>query len=103
MDKWWKNSVVYQVYPRSFMDADGDGFGDIPGVIQKLDYLKNLGIDVIWLSPVFDSPQDDNGYDIRDYRKVYDRFGTTGDLDVYKRQGLRNRGLDIILSQDTQE
>lgn len=96
MDKWWKNSVVYQVYPRSFMDADGDGFGDIPGVIQKLDYLKNLGIDVIWLSPVFDSPQDDNGYDIRDYRKVYDRFGTTGDLEklIYE---AHQRGIKIVL------
>ena len=70
-DKWWKNSVVYQIYPKSFQDSNGDGLGDLPGVISRLDYLKELGIDVIWLSPVFDSPQDDNGYDIRDYRKMF--------------------------------
>ena len=64
MKDWWKNSVVYQIYPRSFKDSNGDGFGDLPGVIEKLDYLKELGIDVIWLSPVFDSPQDDNGYEM---------------------------------------
>ena len=61
MSDWWKKSVVYQIYPRSFMDSNGDGFGDLQGIIQKLDYLKDLGIDVIWLSPVYDSPQQDNG------------------------------------------
>ena len=74
MRDWWKNSVVYQIYPRSFKDSNGDGFGDLRGVIEKLDYLKELGIDVIWLSPVFDSPQDDNGYDIRDYRSIYEKI-----------------------------
>ena len=81
MRDWWKNSVVYQIYPRSFKDSNGDGFGDLRGVIEKLDYLKELGIDVIWLSPVFDSPQDDNGYDIRDYRSIYEKFGTNEDME----------------------
>ncbi|WP_369902837.1 alpha-glucosidase [Bacillus manliponensis] len=77
--KWWKESVVYQVYPRSFMDSNGDGIGDLRGIITKLDYLKELGIDVIWLSPVYESPNDDNGYDISDYRKIMDEFGTMND------------------------
>ena len=80
MKNWWKDSVVYQIYPRSFKDSNGDGFGDLQGIIEKLDYLKELGIDVIWLSPVFDSPQDDNGYDIRDYRSVYAGFGSNEDM-----------------------
>ena len=95
-DKWWKNSVVYQIYPRSFQDSDGDGFGDLPGVISRLDYLKKLGIDVIWLSPVFDSPQDDNGYDIRDYRRIYDRFGTNGDMERLIAEAHR-RGIRVVL------
>ncbi len=78
--KWWQNSVVYQIYPRSFNDSNGDGLGDIKGIIDKLDYLKELGIDIIWLSPVFDSPQDDNGYDIADYRKIWKPFGTNDDM-----------------------
>ena len=86
MRDWWKNSVVYQIYPRSFKDSNGDGFGDLRGVIEKLDYLKELGIDVIWLSPVFDSPQDDNGYDIRDYRSIYEKFGTNEDMEELIRQ-----------------
>ena len=65
---WWKEAIVYQIYPRSFMDSNGDGIGDIPGIISKLDYLKELGIDVVWLCPCFKSPNDDNGYDISDYR-----------------------------------
>ena len=81
MKDWWKNSVVYQIYPRSFKDSNGDGFGDLQGIIEKLPYLQNLGIDVIWLSPVFDSPQDDNGYDISDYRKIYAGFGSNEDMD----------------------
>ena len=96
MDKWWKNAVVYQIYPRSFMDSNGDGFGDLPGVTQKLDYLKELGIDVIWLSPVFDSPQDDNGYDIRDYRKIYERFGTNEDMQELIDEAHR-RGIKVVL------
>lgn len=78
--EWWKKSVVYQVYPRSFKDTNGDGIGDVKGVTEKLDYLKELGINVIWLSPVFESPQDDNGYDISDYRKIWSTFGTNEDM-----------------------
>ena len=78
---WWKEAVVYQVYPRSFMDSDGDGVGDLAGITQRLDYLKELGIDVIWLSPVYRSPNDDNGYDISDYRAIMPDFGTMEDFD----------------------
>ena len=79
--KWWKEQVIYQIYPRSFYDSNGDGIGDIKGIILKLDYLKFLGIDIIWLSPHFDSPNDDNGYDIRDYRKIMEEFGDMNDFD----------------------
>ncbi|PLT33415.1 alpha-glucosidase [Bacillus sp. V5-8f] len=79
--KWWKESVVYQIYPRSFMDSNGDGIGDIPGIISKLDYLKHLGVDVVWLSPVYQSPNDDNGYDISDYQEIMEEFGTMEDWD----------------------
>lgn len=79
--KWWHNSVVYQIYPRSFCDSNNDGIGDLKGIISKLDYLKELGIDVIWLSPVYKSPNDDNGYDISDYRDIMDEFGTMEDMD----------------------
>lgn len=78
---WWKESVVYQIYPRSFMDSNGDGIGDLCGIIEKLPYLEELGINVIWLSPVYDSPNDDNGYDIRDYQKIMEEFGTMEDFD----------------------
>lgn len=78
---WWKESVVYQVYPRSFCDSNGDGIGDLNGITGKLDYLKELGIDVIWLSPVYKSPNDDNGYDISDYQAIMDEFGTMEDFD----------------------
>ena len=73
---WWKEVVAYQVYPRSFNDSNNDGIGDLPGVIEKLDYFKDLGIDVIWLSPMYKSPNDDNGYDISDYQDIMDEFGT---------------------------
>ncbi len=79
--QWWKESVVYQIYPRSFMDSNGDGIGDLQGIISKLDYLKELGINVIWLSPVYESPNDDNGYDISDYCKIMNEFGTMEDWD----------------------
>ena len=78
---WWKEAVVYQIYPRSFMDANGDGIGDINGITQKLEYLQELGIDVIWLSPVYQSPNDDNGYDISDYQAIMEEFGTMEDFD----------------------
>ena len=80
--KWWHSSVVYQIYPRSFCDSNNDGIGDLKGIISKLDYLKELGIDVIWLSPVYKSPNDDNGYDISDYRDIMDEFGTMEDMDL---------------------
>ncbi|KQB87455.1 glycoside hydrolase family 13 protein [Corynebacterium lowii] len=80
--QWWHDSVVYQVYPRSFRDSNGDGIGDIPGITQKLPYLKELGVDVVWLSPVYSSPNDDNGYDISDYRNIMADFGTLEDFDA---------------------
>ena len=79
--KWWKESVVYQIYPRSFCDSNGDGIGDLRGIISKLDYLERLGVDVLWLSPIYKSPNDDNGYDISDYRNIMDEFGTMDDFD----------------------
>lgn len=79
--KWWKEAVIYQIYPRSFCDSNGDGIGDLRGILSKLDYLQELGINVLWLSPIYQSPNDDNGYDISDYRKIMDDFGTMDDFD----------------------
>ena len=79
--KWWKESVVYQIYPKSFKDSNGDGIGDIRGIIQNLDYLKELGVNVLWISPMLESPQDDNGYDISDYRRIYKEYGTMEDYE----------------------
>ena len=79
--KWWKEAVVYQIYPRSFKDSNGDGIGDLPGIIQKLDYLKNLGVNVVWLCPVYKSPNDDNGYDISNYQDIMDDFGNMKDME----------------------
>jgi oligo-1,6-glucosidase len=93
---WWKDAVVYQIYPRSFLDGDGDGVGDLPGITAKLDYLKALGVDVVWLSPHFDSPNADNGYDIRDYRKVMAQFGTMADFDAML-AGMTARGIRLII------
>ena len=94
--QWWKNAVVYQVYPRSFQDSNGDGLGDIPGIIRRLDYLQTLGIDVIWLSPVYESPQDDNGYDISDYRGIFREFGTMEDMETLIREA-KARGIKIVM------
>ncbi|NRT75359.1 glycoside hydrolase family 13 protein [Clostridium beijerinckii] len=94
--KWWKESVVYQIYPRSFNDSNGDGIGDLKGIIEKLDYLKELGIDVIWLSPVYKSPNDDNGYDISDYEDIMDEFGTMEDMDELIKEG-KERGIKILM------
>ena len=77
--RWYKDAVIYQIYPRSFKDSNGDGIGDIRGIIEKLDYLKDLGINAVWLSPCYKSPNDDNGYDISDYRDIMDEFGTLED------------------------
>ena len=93
---WWKDAVVYQVYPRSFKDSNGDGIGDLKGITEKLDYLKGLGVDVIWLSPHYDSPNADNGYDIRDYRKVMTEFGTMADFDAML-QGIKARKMRLIV------
>ena len=95
-NKWWKKSVVYQIYPRSFADGNGDGIGDLKGIISKLDYIKNLGIDAIWLSPIFESPDRDNGYDVSDYRKIQPTFGTMEDFDELVNQ-VHSRGMKIIL------
>ncbi|ANU18760.1 glucohydrolase [Planococcus plakortidis] len=94
--EWWKKAVVYQIYPRSFMDSDGDGIGDLQGIISKLDYLKELGVDVLWLSPIYDSPNDDNGYDIRDYRKIMQEFGTMDDFDRML-DGIHERGMRLVM------
>ncbi|AUV80780.1 glucohydrolase [Salinigranum rubrum] len=81
-EEWWKEAVVYQIYPRSFNDSDGDGVGDLPGIVEKVEYLDSLGVDVVWLCPVYDSPNADNGYDIRDYRAIMDEFGTMADWET---------------------
>ncbi|HEV8080465.1 MAG TPA: alpha-glucosidase [Chitinophagaceae bacterium] len=94
--KWWKEAVVYQIYPRSFKDTDGDGVGDLKGIIQKLDYIKSLGIDVIWLNPIFSSPNDDNGYDISDYRGIMKEFGTMKDFDELLK-GMHQRKIKLVL------
>ena len=94
--KWWKESVVYQIYPRSFYDSNGDGIGDLRGIINKLDYLKELGIDVIWLSPVYKSPNDDNGYDISDYEDIMNEFGTMKDMEELIKEG-KKRGIKMLM------
>ena len=94
--KWWKECVVYQIYPRSFKDSNGDGIGDLKGIIEKLDYLNYLGIDVIWLSPVYKSPNDDNGYDISDYQNIMDEFGTMKDFDELLRE-CHKRNIKIMM------
>ena len=93
---WWKEAVVYQIYPRSFMDSNGDGIGDLQGIISRLDYLKKLGIDVIWMSPVYQSPNDDNGYDISDYRAIMEEFGTREDFDELLDRA-HEKGLKIVM------
>ena len=94
--KWWKEVAVYQIYPRSFKDSNGDGIGDLNGITSQLDYLKGLGVDVLWLSPHYDSPNADNGYDIRDYRKVMAEFGTTADFDQLLK-GIKQRDMKMIV------
>ncbi|MFW5807423.1 MAG: alpha-glucosidase [Spirochaetota bacterium] len=96
MKQWWKESVVYQIYPQSFYDSNGDGVGDLNGIIMKLDYLTGLGIDIIWLNPIYDSPLDDNGYDIRDYRSILAEYGTMEDFDELLTQ-MHKRGLKLVM------
>lgn len=105
-EQWWKKSVVYQIYPRSFNDSNGDGIGDLQGIIEKLDYLKLLGVDIIWLSPVYDSPNDDNGYDIRNYQEIMNEFGTMVDFDrllteVHKRE--MKLVMDLVVNHTSDE
>lgn len=104
--KWWKSAVIYQIYPRSFADSNGDGIGDLQGIISKLDYLGNLGIDAIWLSPVCKSPQDDNGYDISDYRDIDPMFGTLEDMEELIREAGKRQIriiMDLVLNHSSDE
>ena len=94
--QWWKEAVVYQIYPRSFNDSNGDGIGDIPGIIEKLDYIDELGVDVVWLNPVYESPEADNGYDISNYRAIMDQFGTMADWEELL-EGLHDRDMRLIM------
>ena len=93
---WWKDSIVYQIYPASFMDSNNDGVGDIPGITSKLDYIQSLGVNVIWVCPMYDSPQVDMGYDISDYQKVYPPYGTVADME-YLIEQCHARGMRILL------
>jgi len=94
--RWWKEAVVYQIYPRSFKDADGDGVGDLKGIISKLDYIKSLGVDVVWLNPVYSSPNDDNGYDVSDYRNIMKEFGTMDGFNTLLK-GMHQRGIKLVM------
>ena len=93
---WWKESVIYQIYPRSFKDSNGDGIGDLGGIIEKLDYLAELGVDILWLSPIYQSPNDDNGYDISDYRDIMTEFGNMDDFDRML-AGIHERGMKLMM------
>ena len=93
---WWKEAVIYQIYPRSYADSDGDGVGDLRGIIQHLDYIQSLGVDVVWLNPIFPSPNDDNGYDVSDYTAIMSDFGTMQDFDELL-AGMHQRGIRLIL------
>ena len=94
--QWWKEAIVYQIYPRSFKDSDGDGIGDLKGIISKLDYIKSLGVDAVWLNPIYSSPNDDNGYDVSDYRNIMKDFGTMSDFDSML-NGMHERGIKLIM------
>ncbi len=96
--QWWKGAVIYQIYPRSFQDTNGDGIGDLPGIINRLDYIKSLGVDAIWISPFFKSPMKDFGYDISDYRDIDPMFGNLDDFDTLIAQA-HQRDIKIIIDQ----
>ena len=105
-EKWWKNAVVYQIYPKSFQDSNGDGVGDIKGIIRRLDYLADLGIDAVWISPMYCSPQNDNGYDISDYQDIDPMFGTLADMDeLIAEAGKRKIRIimDLVLNHTSDE
>ena len=93
---WWKESGVYQNYPRSFKDSNADGIGDLRGIITKLDYIKSLNVDIIWLNPIYASPNDDNGYDISDYEAIMEEFGTMADFDELLK-GSHERGIKLVM------
>ncbi|WNB17075.1 alpha-glucosidase [Marivirga arenosa] len=93
---WWKEAIVYQIYPRSFKDSNDDGIGDLPGIISKLDYIKSIGVDVVWLCPIYQSPNDDNGYDVSDYREIMTDFGEMSDFDKLL-NGIHDRGMKLIM------
>jgi glycosidase len=95
-ETWWKNGVVYQIYPRSFKDSDGDGIGDLRGIIAGSTICKELGVDIVWLSPVYRSPNDDNGYDISDYQAIMAEFGTMADFDELL-AGMHSRGIKLVM------
>lgn len=95
-EKWWKEAIVYQIYPRSFKDSDGDGIGDLKGIISKLDYIQSLGVTAVWLNPIYSSPNDDNGYDISDYRGIMKEFGTMADFDALLK-GLHDRKIKLVM------
>lgn len=94
--KWWKEAIVYQIYPRSFKDSDGDGIGDLKGIISQLDYIKSLGVNAVWLNPIYSSPNDDNGYDVSDYKNIMKDFGTMADFDLLLK-GLHERGIKLVM------
>lgn len=93
---WWKKAVVYQIYPKSFKDTTGNGVGDIRGIIEKLDYIKELACDVIWLTPIYQSPQNDNGYDISDYYNIHEEYGTMADFEELLEEA-HKRGIKVIM------
>jgi 1,4-alpha-glucan branching enzyme len=93
---WWKESSVYQIYPASFADSNNDGIGDVPGIISKLDYIKALGIDIVWVCPIYKSPQVDMGYDIADYKDIHKPYGTVQDVETLI-QGCHDRGMKLVM------
>jgi alpha-glucosidase len=95
-DLWWQEGVIYQIYPRSYQDSDGDGIGDLPGIIRRLDYIKQLGVDAVWLSPIYPSPMHDFGYDVADYTSIHPMFGTMGDFDRLLAE-VHHREMKLIL------
>ncbi|KAK9384233.1 glycoside hydrolase superfamily [Lipomyces mesembrius] len=98
--EWWKDGVVYQIYSSSFKDSNGDGIGDIPGITSELDYIKSLGVDIIWMCPSYKSPQYDMGYDLSDFRDVYEKYGTVADVDALIK-GCHDRGMRVIFDRQS--
>jgi oligo-1,6-glucosidase len=106
LQKWWKESTVYQIYPASFCDSNGDGWGDIKGITSKVDYLKTLGVDILWVSPIYKSPQADMGYDIADYKDIDPRYGSLADVDELiaelKKRDMRLM-MDLVVNHTSEE